>query len=212
MYRCVWLTIGFMSLLGLAPSPLLANAGSELLDPPAPIESPSRMSFADPPEHSDEVSPSIELSLGISPTLGRMSEGLGSITPWIAPRLDIGFAIDERIWFVLGGAFAYSSNDVSGDWLSVRIPLSIQIYLDDPRVGSVVPTLRAGVHGTWAESNGYRSYGLGVQASGGIAWIANRWIALRIEIGGYVSGSAGWNDEVFVHGGFDALGALALRL
>lgn len=212
MYRSVVFTIGFMSLLGLAPSAVLANAGSELLDPPSPMEPPSVTRLDDSSEHADEVSPSIELSLGISPSLGWIPGGLGSVVPWIAPRLDIGFAIDERVWLVLSGAFVYSSNNVSGDWLSMRIPLNIQVYLDDPRVGSVVPILRVGIHGTLSESTGYQSYGLGVQASGGIAWIASRWLALRIEIGGYVSGSAGGNDEILVNGGFDALGALALRL
>lgn len=192
---------------------VLCIAISSLTLVPAPARADA-LSSEPTPDPSEPSTPSMELSIGLTPTLGiaglgGLGNGLGL---GLAPSIDVGLMLDPRVALVLGGQLlAYDSDAVSGG--SVWIPLLVQVYLDAPRVGAVIPTIRVGVVGRVFGLDEIAVYGGGVRLAGGITWLADRWLALRLEVGGSVDASYRELDRaVFVSGAFDARGSVVMRL
>lgn len=152
---------------------------------------------------------SIELSVGVTPMLGLGGLGsTGGLGLGLAPSADLAIGIDPRIALVIGG-----SVHASEQWVSAQIPLLVQAYLAEPRLGSLVPTVRAGVVGIYSGEGGLAAYGGGVRASGGVTWLAARWIALRLEVGGAITAYHFEHDRtVMIGGALDARGSVVLRL
>jgi hypothetical protein len=196
-----------ITILALACVPSIARADA-LTSTPAPE-----------PDVPAPASPSLELSVGVRPVLGL--GGLGGLAGnglglGLMPTVDVGVMLDPRVALVVGGQL-WARDAESGAGLSsgfsVWVPLLLQIYLDEPRVGAIVPTMRIGVLGHFYGVESVEGYGGGARLSGGITWLADRWIALRLEVGGEVDVSyAEADSSIWIHGALDARGSVVMRL
>lgn len=175
----------------------------------------------------DEARASAELSLSVAPQflldralppsgvggLGGNPGGLGGFSlPLI---IDVGLALAPETFLVVGlsGGLVEASGGAS--W-QVNLPLSVLVYLETPRVGSVLPTLRVGGVLGWygADFDGERVELLTgrLLVRGGVTWLAARWLALRAEIGANGGVSGALDGPSYVVGSFGFEGSLALVL
>jgi hypothetical protein len=179
-------------------------------DDPSTLASPDTPTIPAPP-----LDTHFELSVGVSPqvALGGVA-GLGNLGALgLAPSIDVGVAIDRRVAVITGASLMAYEPGLGGEYFSIRAPLLVQVYLDEPRVGALVPTLRAGVVGSATSSDGQTVYGGGVRASGGVTWLADRALALRLEVGGTLDATyADWLGSVWLSGALDARASVVLRL
>ncbi|MDQ3037612.1 MAG: hypothetical protein M3Y87_34780 [Myxococcota bacterium] len=191
--------------LSLASVPTSVRADALLSDPASAPE----------PALPPPSAPSAELSIGVSPMLGL--GGLGGLANGVGlalvPSIDVALMLDPRVALVLGGQFSAQSAETFGSGVGVWVPLLLQVYLDEPRVGAIVPTIRVGIVAQYFGSEGFQAYGGGARLSGGVTWIADRWLALRLEVGGGVDAMYGEVDRwVQVSGSLDARGSVVIRL
>ncbi len=213
----------------------LGSSGTARADDEGPLPAVSEPSDEVPAPAADARA-SVELSLSVSPQLllGRLlpgvvglsgigglvggTGGLGNLgDPSFPLILDVGFALSDESFLVvgLGGGF-FEADGMSS--YRVSVPLSVLVYLETPRVGRVLPTLRIGGVFGWSEADSGAAHQALVSASllarGGVTWMAERWLALRAEVGlngGVVSTVIGQN---LTSGsvGFEASLALVLRI
>lgn len=190
MHRLHVLT-SFVLVAALAPS--LAFADDEIPPPPAPI-----------PSALEPAPASAELSLGLSPSGALGFPGFAFFTD-----VDVGLVVDPRVVLVLGGWFVVSDQQYE----HVQIPLSVVLYLDEPRIGAIVPTLRVGIFGQYLAMGDLESLGGGARLGAGITWIADRFVALRLEMLGSAQLSyTPYAEQTQVTGWLGARGSVVVRI
>lgn len=199
-------------LVSLVLLPLASAQSSARAD--APLSDPTTV--PEPPAAAPSSSPSAELSIGVSPMLGLGGlggAGLANGGVGLAPSIDVGVLLDPRVALVLGGQLFAQDSSGLGSSVHVTVPLLVQVYLDAPRVGAIVPTLRVGVIGRYHGHDVFSGYGAGARLSGGITWLADRWLALRLEVGGGVDALyAELDRSVYVLGSLHARASVVIRL
>jgi hypothetical protein len=189
----------------------------------------------EPAPAPDDAHASVEASLSVAPQLliarllpssasgalgglGSGSSGLGNLGDvWFPLTIDVAFALAPSAFFAVGLSGSYSEVSEASS-LAVSIPLSVLLYLEEPRVGRVLPTLRVGgTFGYYVSANAVDRTEVvagNLFARGGLTWMAARWIALRAEIGlvgGVTASLSGWS---YAYGsiGFDGSLAVVLRV
>ncbi len=167
------------------------------------LSDPQRFPFAPEPAAAETapLEATIEVSLSLSPFLGLGSGGagglgsLGSLSGNIGSRTDFVFAADERVYLGFGLGASYWESETSSLQLGrVSVPLIAQVYLDTPRLGEAVPTLRFVPTFRWSgDTTGSVSgapaewIGGGFAFGVGMTWFATEWLAVRLL--GNISGS-----------------------
>jgi hypothetical protein len=176
----------------------------------------------------DDARASVEMSLSVSPEAilagglgsgGLGSGGLGGLAngAYFPLALDFGFALAPATFLVVGLGGSYSEGETVSSW-QLSVPLSVLFYLEEPRVGRVLPTFRVGATVSWfGARQGPDSYDYAsgrVLARGGVTWMAARWIALRAEVGasGGVSALTSGSDFTTFSFGLEASLAVVLRV
>lgn len=133
-----------------------------------------------------------ELSIGVAPiangaSLGGLS-GLAGLAGNLTPQmvLGIGVPLGSRALLSVGatGSYLESSGNQYGN---VSIPLGVLLYLDRPRSGAFIPTVRVTASGwLWSSTVGFGAFGLGVGIRGGLTWLPSDRFGLRAEVGGHL--------------------------
>lgn len=211
MRRCFVLAVGVVCVASFSPALARADEGASALSSQRELDGEGAME-----SEPIEPSASVELSMGVSPSIGYASglaglAGLGNpFAPMIMPTFDVALALERRVWLVLGGGFSLMASD-GETWSGASVPVLVQVYLDEPRLGTVVPTLRVGVVGSFSSAAEQLVLGLTARVSGGVTWLTSRWIALRLEIGGSVGGFVA-DAGGYLSGSLDAHGSLVMRL
>jgi hypothetical protein len=165
--------------------------------------------LASPAPPARDASACVELALSVSPTalLSMLAVqfssssvgGLGtSIAPAFTPRFDVGIYLDRAL--VLTAGLAGSYHDLPQTSYSFSVPLSLLWYLEPPRIGAIMPTLRIGCGFSYGHLDlppgvgiAVESIGGSLSAYGGITWLATRNLALRAEVGG--AASIAWSEQ-----------------
>lgn len=141
----------------------------------------------------DDGRASVELSLSVAPQLvlagasglGGLG-GLGNAGSPLPVGLDIAFALVPTTLLAIGISANVNDMQSFSSW-NVQVPLSLLFYLDTPRVGAVLPTVRVGgilgYSSLTAESLRSQMLSGHLLVRGGITWLALRCLALRAEIG-----------------------------
>jgi hypothetical protein len=169
--------------------------------PSSPHAAPTIPAAYDPEQAhppTQEPDPVAELAITLNGVLSFSS----TTTPSVATSADLVVGIGSRAWIGLGLSVAYNeqrtpafpgSPEVRSVTTALAIPLILQFYLDNPRLGAAVPTLRVLLSGNWSESP--RNPGPSLQYGGasaavlaGITWMGASWIALRV-LGGLQGGA-----------------------
>jgi hypothetical protein len=125
----------------------------------------------------------VELIAGLAPAFGiglfNTVQSLES-TPIFA---EMGIPLGSRALLLVAATAAYSSTPV-GETFSAMVPLGIFAYLDRPRAGAFIPSVRVGVYGGLAGGDGYAPmFGWGALARAGLTWLPLEQLGVRIELG-----------------------------
>lgn len=138
---------------------------------------------------------SAEVSIGMAPTLGYGLSAAGALGALaglgglgLGGRTDFVFAVDPRVFLGLGLSVSHSEYfGTSPSTLNqVEVPLIAQVYLDTPRRGAAVPTLRVVPAFHWDSQEGVTGVEPREAAGGrltlgvGVTWFAADWLALRL--------------------------------
>lgn len=176
-----------------------ASEGAGLDHPrPAPA-SPERAVIDDevPPSADEPLEATAEVFVGLTPSfsfgglggLGALAGLAGVAELGLSGGADLVFAADRRTLLGLGLSIAHS--ELAGTSFMpttvsnrVRVPLIAQFYLDEPRRGQAVPTLRIVPSFFWSYAEGTstpaRLLGGGLAAGIGITWFVLDFLAVRI--------------------------------
>jgi hypothetical protein len=162
-----------------------------------------------------EVSAGVSLFLGGGAGIG----GAGYQLDALRMGGDVGFPLGSRALITLGARAAVTS--MTGTYVLVSVPVTALVYLDAPRAGAFVPTVRVGVAGTLTDFSGLEdsigglgpsgSLGLHVLARGGLTWFIVEAVGIRAEVGVNAELSLGNGYTVFGVG-MDAAASMVMRI
>lgn len=144
------------------------------------------------PELPDDAEVFIAYGPGAGIGLSGLS-GLGALGglegSLLSLRTDFVFLADARNAFGIGLAVARTEMDdlfgAGSESTRVEVPLIAQLYLEDPRRGAAVPTLRIMPSFRWESSEGSSTGAWRAAAGGrlelgvGVTWFILPWLALR---------------------------------
>ena len=153
----------------------------------------------------------LELIAGVAPSFGMGLFNTVQSLEWTPIFAEMGIPLGSRALLMVGATGSFSSSP-SGSWAQVTVPLGILAYLDRPRAGAFVPTVRAGVFGSvWAADGFEPSFGWGALARAGLTWLPVEQVGIRGELGPRLS-VAQSSEHASVSLGIDLLLGIVVRV
>jgi hypothetical protein len=168
-------------------------------DPPRASELPAGYAVPEP-EPPRALYATAEIAIGFAPTVGfSIASGLGGLAGLtsagnftIGARTDFAFAVDERAFLGFGLSLSHSEGDASASSVAgttrLEVPLVVQLYLDQVRVGSAVPTLRIVPAFRWTRLEAFGGgFPIVRETAGGrfdfaigVTWFPTSWLGVRL--------------------------------
>lgn len=195
-----------------------AGPGDALAKPPSETPAPEPE-----PEDADLTETArYELSFALGPALTFGGGGLGglaglggvaglnpgSFSIGVPVALDLGIPLGSRALLVIGGS-ALFTNAGSADYVSATLPIGVLVYLDRPRAGAFIPTLRVTALGGLVSGPGFEWASLGLAARGGLTWLPIEQLGIRAELGAHLTSA--FMDAVWVNLGIEGALSLVVR-
>jgi hypothetical protein len=183
---------------------------------------PSEMPEPEPEEDDLTETARYELSFALGPALTFGGGGLGglaglggvaglnpgSFSIGVPVALDLGIPLGSRALLVIGGS-ALFTNAGGADSVSATLPIGVLVYLDRPRAGAFIPTLRVTAIGGLISGPGFEWASLGVAARGGLTWLPIEQLGIRAELGAHLTSA--FMDAVWVNLGIEGALSLVIR-
>lgn len=189
-------------------------AGYEEPPPPEPSAAERSATEVEPLEsEAPSAEPwRLELMAGVAPSFGLgLNNTLGGLesTPIFA---DVGIPIGSRALLMVGATVHYTSFASGGESFGAAFPLQVHAYLDRPRAGAFIPSVRIGAFGgLWGSSEFEPSIQWGAVARAGLTWLPVEQIGIRVELGPRLFVSH-WGDSVSAYMLLDAAASVVVRL